>query len=108
MSSPSGQTLLEHFAALKDPRQAWKVVYPLPEVMLLTLSATIAGAEDCVEIRRWGKLHLDFLRRFLPFAKGIPSHDTLNDIPTRSMPRSSSNSHFAGPVEFCVLECGER
>jgi predicted transposase YbfD/YdcC len=80
MSSPSGQTLLEHFAALKDPRQAWKVVYPLPEVMLLTLSATIAGAEDCVEIHRWGKLHLDFLRRFLPFAKGIPSHDTLNDI----------------------------
>ena len=80
MSSSSGQTLLEHFAALKDPRQAWKVVYPLPEVMLLTLSATIAGAEDCVEIHRWCKLHLDFLRRFLPFAKGIPSHDTLNDI----------------------------
>ncbi len=25
-------------------------------------------------------LHMDFLRRFLPFANGIPSHDTLNDI----------------------------
>jgi hypothetical protein len=39
--------------------------------MLLTLSATIAGAEDRVEIHRRGKLHLDFLRRFPPFAKGI-------------------------------------
>ncbi len=25
-------------------------------------------------------LDLSFLRRFLPFASGIPSHDTLNDI----------------------------
>lgn len=70
MPSPCDRSLLGHFAALKDPRQAWKVVYPLPELMLLTLSATIAGAEDCVEIRRWGVLHLAFLRRFLPFAKG--------------------------------------
>lgn len=80
MSSPGGDSLLDHFAALKDPRQAWKVVYPLPELILLVLCAVIAGAEDCVEIRRWARLHLDFLRRFLPFAKGIPSHDTLNDI----------------------------
>ena len=80
MTPSPADTLLDRFAALKDPRQAWKVVYPLPEVMLLALCGTIAGAEDCVEIRRWGMVHLDFLRRLLPFAHGIPSHDTLNDI----------------------------
>lgn len=72
--------LLDHFSALKDPRQSWKVVYPLPEVMLAVLCGTMAGAEDFVEIRRWADTHISFLRRFLPFDRGIPSHDTLNDI----------------------------
>jgi DDE_Tnp_1-associated/Transposase DDE domain len=80
MASPVGTSFLDHFAALRDPRQRWKVVFPLSEVPLVVLCGTIAGAEDFVEIRRWARLHIDFLRRFLPFAHGIPSHDTLNDI----------------------------
>jgi len=73
-------SLIEHFAALEDPRQSWKVLFPLPEILLLVLCGTLAGAEDFVEIRRWGQMHQDFLRRLLPFAAGIPSHDTLNDV----------------------------
>ena len=42
--------VLDHFSALEDPRQAWKVTYPLPEILLLILAATLAGAEDFVEI----------------------------------------------------------
>jgi len=72
--------LLDHFSALKDPRQAWKVVYPLQEVLLIVLCGTMAGAEDFADIERWAKRKLDFLRRFLPFARGVPSHDTLNDV----------------------------
>lgn len=73
-------SLLEHFSALADPRQAWKVVYPLPEILLLVLAATLAGADDFVEARLWGQAQLPFLRRFLAFRHGIPSHDTLNDV----------------------------
>ena len=76
----SKRSLIEHFSALKDPRQAWKVIYPLPEIMLLALCATLAGAEDFVEARLWGVKNLAFLRRFLPFKDGLPSHDTLNDV----------------------------
>jgi predicted transposase YbfD/YdcC len=72
--------ILDHFSALKDPRQAWKVVYPLPEILLLILAATLAGAEDFVEVEGWGNEHLEFLRGFLPYADGIPSHDALNDL----------------------------
>ena len=72
--------ILDHFSALEDPRQAWKVVYPLPEIMLLILAATIAGADDFVEIEEWGNERLDFLRTFLPYEHGIPSHDALNDL----------------------------
>jgi predicted transposase YbfD/YdcC len=38
------------------------------------------GAEDFVEIVRWGHQKLPFLRRMLPFARGVPAHDTLNDV----------------------------
>ena len=73
------QSLLDHFSALSDPRRQGKVVYPLPEIMLLVLCATLAGAEDFVEVRHWGRKKLPFLRDMLPYASGIPSHDTLND-----------------------------
>lgn len=75
-----GPSLLDCFSALEDPRQSWKVVYPLPEVLLLVLCATLAGAEDFVEVVRWGRGKLPFLRRFLPFGRGVPSHDTLCDV----------------------------
>ena len=76
----SSQSLLDHFSTLEDPRQSWKVLYPLPEVLLVVLCGTMAGADDFAEIERWGRRKLDFLRRLLPFADGIPSHDTLNDV----------------------------
>jgi predicted transposase YbfD/YdcC len=73
-------SLLDHFSALKDPREQWRVVYPLPEVVLLLLCGTLSGMEDFTEINLWGRERLDFLRRFLRFERGVPSHDVLNDI----------------------------
>ncbi len=47
-----GPSLIDQFAALEDPCQFWKVLFPLPEILLLVLCGTLAGAEDFVEIRR--------------------------------------------------------
>jgi hypothetical protein len=44
------------------------------------LCARLSGMEDVVEIRLWGEQRLDFLRRFLPYERGLPAHDTLNDV----------------------------
>lgn len=74
------RSLLDHFSALEDPRQDWRVVYPLPEILLVVLCATLSGMEDFVEIKLWGEQRIDFLRRFLAYDRGIPSHDTLNDV----------------------------
>ena len=79
MAGVSG-SLVERFAALSDPRQAAKVLYPLPEILLLLLCATLAGADDFVEVQLWGSQNLAFLRRLLPYARGVPSHDTLGDV----------------------------
>ena len=80
MSDPTRLPFLAHFAALRDPRQSAKVLYPLSEILLLLLCATISGADDFVEITLWGEERLDFLRRFEPYQRGIPSHDTLCDV----------------------------
>ena len=78
--SPCIPSLLDHISALEDPRQSWRVIYPLPEIMLLVLCATLTGMEDFVEIKLWGEQRIDFLRRFLAYDRGIASHDTLNDV----------------------------
>ena len=51
--------------------------------MLLVLCATLAGAEDFVVVRHWGRKKLPFLRTMLPCGSGIPSHDTLIDVMQR-------------------------
>jgi predicted transposase YbfD/YdcC len=80
MPQPLSPSMLAHFATLEDPRQHAKVLYPLLEILLLALSATIAGADDFVEITLWGQENQAFLRRFFPYENGIPSHDTLCDV----------------------------
>ena len=71
---------LEHFSVLADPRQALKVLYPLDEVLLLTLCAVLCGADGWVSVAMFGQRKLAFLRRYLPFGKGTPSHDQLGLI----------------------------
>src|SRR6202521_724395 len=71
---------LNHFKGLPDPRQPGKVIYPLPEVLLLSLLAVLGGAETFVDIARFGEKKIGLLRRFRPFRDGTPSHDHLGDI----------------------------
>src|SRR5580658_6084859 len=80
MDQATGKALLDHFSALDDPRQQAKVLYPLPEIVLLLLCATLAGADDFVEMQLWGAKNLAFLRRFCPYAHGTASHDTLGEV----------------------------
>ena len=71
---------LGSFEALDDTRQQAKVLYPLPEILLLCLCAVLGGADSWVEVALYGQHKLEFLRRFLPFAHGVPSHDQLGNV----------------------------
>jgi len=71
---------LKYLNEMADPRQHGKVLYPLDEILLLCLLAVLAGAETFVDIALFGRMKLEFLRRFRPFLDGTPSHDHLGDI----------------------------
>jgi len=43
---PRLAALLDHFAKVEDTRQAWKVMYPLREVLFLVVCGTIASGDD--------------------------------------------------------------
>lgn len=78
--------LLEHFSAVEDDREPWRVAHPLPEILLLVVCATIAACDDFDDIADWGATHLEFLRRFAPFANGVPGARWLNILMNRINP----------------------
>ena len=89
---------LNHFSTLEDPRQSWRVLYPLDEILLLLLCATLSGMEDFSEVCLWGRERLSFLRRFLPFDRGVPSHDALNDL-VNTLDAETFKSCFSSWIE---------
>lgn len=74
-ASAHASSLIESFDALDDPRRG--AVYPLSEIVVLTVCGVICGADTFVAIEHFGVSKLKWLRGLLPFEGGIPSHDTL-------------------------------
>lgn len=68
---------LDYFSDLEDPRSDTNKLYPVNELLLLTLFAVICGADGWEDIEYYGECKLIFLREFLPYNNGIPSDDTL-------------------------------
>jgi predicted transposase YbfD/YdcC len=81
------KALLEHFSAIDDPREPWRVAHPLPEVLLLVVCGTIADCDDYEHIAAWGEAHLAFLREMLPYHHGVPGGRWLTLLMNRIDPR---------------------
>ena len=48
--TPRLRSLLQHFSAVTDPREPWRVAHPLPDVLLLAVCGTIAACVDYTDI----------------------------------------------------------
>lgn len=70
----------KHFENVTDPRVDRGCNYPLIEMIFVPLCATLCGADGWADVERFGKAKLDWLRNFLPFENGIPSHDTFGRV----------------------------
>jgi len=94
------KSLLEHFSEVEDFRASWRVAYPMPEILLLVVCATIASCDDFEDIEEWGVAHLDFLRRLLPYDNGIPGARWLNILMNRINPDLFSDCFMAWATSF--------
>jgi predicted transposase YbfD/YdcC len=81
-------SMLEHFSSLPDYRVDRHKLYPLPEILLLVVCAVLSGAEGWEAMEEFGKAKLDWLRKFAPFANGIPSHDCIATVISRLRPEA--------------------
>ena len=67
---------LDVFGKLVDPRREHRKLYPMGEILFVTLCSLICGAESWIDVETFGHAKLAFLKQYLPFENGIPSDDT--------------------------------
>lgn len=80
MKTEGRLSLADVFVSIADPRQAKKTRYDLVEVLVVAVSAVLAGADTFVEMEAWANEKLDWFRQYLKLEHGIPSHDTLGRL----------------------------
>lgn len=57
------------------------------DITILVVCAVTAGAPGWEAIEEFGKEKLDWLRKFAPFANGVPSHDCIANVVSRLSPK---------------------
>ena len=65
---------------VNDTRLQGMIEYPLNEILLIAFLAILSGANSWGDLERFGNSKLKFLRKFLPFKNGTPSHDTFRRV----------------------------
>ncbi|MEI8208320.1 MAG: transposase family protein [Methylococcales bacterium] len=65
------QNLLEHFSDIKDPRIERNKLHQLSDIIFLTISAVLSGADGWEAIAEFGQNKLEWLQRFVPLENGM-------------------------------------
>ena len=94
-SKPRLKSLLDHLGQIADPRDVRRVMYRLREVLFLVVCGTICDCDDYEHIAEWGKTHIGFLRRYLPFEYGVPCGRWLTLVMNRIGPGLFQNAFSA-------------
>ena len=55
MDKSAGTSIIDHFSLLRDPRILLKTRHKLIDIIVITICAVIAGADDWVEISDYGR-----------------------------------------------------
>jgi predicted transposase YbfD/YdcC len=80
------ELVVEHFRPLKDPRIDRTKLHPLENILVMTLSASICGAEGWDEIARFTEAREEWYATFLDMPGGTPSADTFRRLFERLSP----------------------
>ena len=73
-------TISEHFSDIKDPRVERQKLHKLQDIMVIAICAILCGADNWVEIARFGKSKQAWFTQLLGLTNGIPSHDTFGKV----------------------------
>lgn len=74
------EELLQWMEYIEDIRQEKKVRHLLKDILVIVLFATLANADDWVEIALFAENYQDYLRKYIELKNGLPSHDTIRRV----------------------------
>lgn len=81
------RNFLSHFSCIIDPRkETHNKKHRLSDILVLTILATLCGAESWTDVEEFGEAKEEWLKTFLDLPHGIPSHDTIGDLYARLSP----------------------
>lgn len=80
MSKLKAEALFEKFKQIDDPRRDHQKFHSLFEILVISICATICGAEHWTEIEEFGEAKKEWFGSFLRLENGIPSHDTFRRV----------------------------
>lgn len=86
---------IAHFSIIPDPRIDRCKRHKLIDILFLCMAAVVCGAEGWEEIEDFGHAREGWLRQYLPFANGIPGHDTIARVMSRLEPKALQASFVA-------------
>jgi predicted transposase YbfD/YdcC len=100
-------SLIAYFDDLPDPRVRGRTDYPLIEIVFLCISAIISGFDGWEAIEDFGCGKLDWLRKFLPYEKGIPRHDTIARVMSCLSPKALQSCFVSWVQSIAKITDGE-
>jgi len=100
------QPITNHFITITDPRQDNRT-HLLIDIIMISICATIAGAEGWIEIARFAKLKETWFRKFLQLPHGVPSHDTIGRVFSLLDPEQFQVSFIAWIRSAVTLTSGQ-
>lgn len=74
------EELLQWMEYIEDVRQQSKVRHLLKDILVIVLFATLANADDWVEIALFAQVYEDYLKKYIELKNGVPSHDTIQRV----------------------------
>lgn len=80
MSKLKAETLFDNLLRITDPRREHQKFHSLIDILVISVCATICGAEHWTEIEEFGKAKQEWFAQFLQLENGIPSHDTIGRV----------------------------
>ena len=86
MQNAEKPRIIEHFSSLTDPRIELKTRHKLIDIVVITLCAVLAGADEWTEVAEFGRIKQEWFKTFLELPSGIPSHDTFGRVFSKICP----------------------
>lgn len=100
------QSFQNHFTVVDDPRIERSKCHLLMDILFLAVCATIAGADGPSDIAEFGKQQIQWLRKYIALANGIPSHDTIGRVFSLIKPQQFQQA-FLSWLETLMPEDGD-